>query len=171
MMPRSHLVPLSSKPFFDKQDLTPPSYAMVTKGRSSPSKCSWDDPVFRIPKIKVNPLTPRKKGDPLPTGRYILPMAPLAVHLPWPTQTGTLSPILMVIDMTDEPLTTSGETSSVCPQLVQLESQMQVKMSGGMPALQCRLGRRIMSGAHNKKRKESRRLGPVVANYQQSKEA
>jgi hypothetical protein len=171
MMPCSHSVPLSSKPFFDKQDLTPPSYATVTKGRSSPSKCSWDDPVFRIPKIKVNPPTLRRKGDPLPMGRYIPPMAPLAVRLPWPTQTGTLSPVLMIIDLTDEPLMTSGGTSSTHLQSVQLEGQMQVKMSGGMPALRCKLGGRIMSGAQDEKRKESRRLGPVVANYQQSKEA
>jgi hypothetical protein len=139
---------------------------MVTKGRSSPSKCSWDDPVFRIPKIEVNPLTPRKKGDPLPMGHYIPPMAPLAACLPQPTQTGVLSPTPMIIDLTNEPLTTSGETSSAHPQSVQLESQMQVKMGGGMPVLQCKLGGRITSGAHDEKRKESRRLGPVVANYQ-----
>jgi hypothetical protein len=48
---------------------------------------------------------------------------------------------------------------------------MQVKTSGGMPVLQCKLGGRITSGAHDEKRKESRRLGPVIANYQQSKEA
>jgi hypothetical protein len=115
MMPHLHSAPLSSKPFFDKQDLTPPSYATVTKGRSSPLKCSWDNPVFRIPKIKVNPLTPRRKGDPLLMGRYIPPMAPLAAHLPCPTQMGTLLPIQTVIDLTDEPLMTSGETSSAHP--------------------------------------------------------
>jgi hypothetical protein len=170
-MPRSHLVPLSSKAFFDKQDLTPPSYTTVTKGRSSPSRCSWDDPAFRIPKIEVNPPTPRRKGDPLLTGRYIPPMAPLEACLPRPTQTGTLSPAPTIIDLTDEPSMTSGGASSVHPQLVQLESQMQVKTSGGMPMLWCRLGGRIMSGAHDERRKESKRLGPVVANYQQSKEA
>jgi hypothetical protein len=143
----------------------------VTKGRSSPSKCSWDDPVFRIPKIKVNPPTPRKKGDPLPTGQYIPPMAPLEVHLPWPTQTGNLSPMPMIIDLTEEPSMKSGEASSAHLPSVQLESQMQVRTSGGMPVLQCKLGGRIMSGAHDERRKESRRLGPVVANYQQSKEA
>jgi hypothetical protein len=76
----------------------------------------------------------------------------------------------MIIDLTNEPLTTSGETSSAPPQSLQLESQMQVKMSGGTPMLWCKLGGRITSGAHNKKRRESRRL-LVVANYQQSKEA
>jgi hypothetical protein len=170
-MPHSHLVPLSSKPFFNKLDLTPPSYMTVTKGRSSPSKCSWDNPVFNIPKIEVNPPTPRKRGDPLLTGRYILPMAPLVVHLPQPTQMGNLSLMPTIIDLTNKPLMTSGEPSSMHPQLVQLESQMQVKMSGGMPALWCKLGGRITSEAHNKKRRESRWLGPVVANYQQSKEA
>jgi hypothetical protein len=143
----------------------------VTKGRSSPSRCSLGDPVFKIPKIEVNPLTPRKRGDPLPMGRYIPPMAPLEARLPWPTQMGTLSPMPMIIDLTDEPSTTSGRMSSVHPQPVQLESQMQVKMSGGTPLLWCRLGGRITSGAHDEKRKESRQLGPVVANYQQSKEA
>jgi hypothetical protein len=133
-------------------------------------KCSWDDPVFRIPKIKVNPLTPRRKGDPLPMGRHIPPMAPLAAHLPRPTQMGTLSPIPVVINLTNKPLMTSGETSSAHLQSVQLESQMQVKTSGGTPALWCKLGGRITSGAHDEKRKESRWLGPVVANYQQSKE-
>jgi hypothetical protein len=98
-------------------------------------------------------------------------MALLEAHLPWPTQTGTISPIPTIIDLTDEPSTTSGGTSSAPPQLVQLESQMQVKTSGGMPTLRCKLGGRITSGAHDKKRKESRHLGPVVANYQQSKEA
>jgi hypothetical protein len=170
-MPHSHSVPLLSKPFFDKQDLTLPSYTMVTQGRWSPSRCSSGNPAFNIPKIKVNPLTPRKRGDPLPTGRYILPIAPLEARLPWPTQMGTLSPMPTVIDLTDKPLMTSGEASSACPQLVQLESQMQVKTSGGMPALWCKLGGRITSGAHDEKRKESRRLRPVVANYQQSKEA
>jgi hypothetical protein len=171
MMPRSHSVPLSSKPFFNKQDLTPPSYVTVTKGRWSPSRCSLGDPAFNIPKIEVNPPTPRKRGNPLPTGRYILPMAPLTAHLPWPTQMGHLSPMTTVINLTDEPLMTSGEPSSAHPQLVQLESQMQVKMSGGTPALWCKLGGRIMSGAHDEARRESRWLGPVVANYQQSKEA
>jgi hypothetical protein len=171
MMPHSHSVPLSSKPFFASQDLTPPSYVTVTKGRSSPSKCSWDDPVFRIPKIEVNPPTPRKRGDPLPMGRYIPPMALLEARLPWPTQMGTLSLIPTIIDLTDEPSTTSGGMSSVHPQAVQLESQMQVKTSGGTPLLRCKLGGRITSGAHDNKRKESRRLGPVIANYQQSKEA
>jgi hypothetical protein len=170
-MPCSHLVPLSSKPFFDKQDPTPPSYATVTKGRWSPSRCSSGDPVFNIPKIKVNPLTLRKRGDPLLMGRHIPPMAPLAARLPQPTQMGILSPMMMVIDLTDEPSTMSGGTSSAHPQSVQLESQMQVKMSGGTPVLWCKLGGRIMSGAHDEKRKESRQLGPVVANYQQSKEA
>jgi hypothetical protein len=170
-MPRSHLVLLSSKPFFNKQDLTPPSYATVTKGRSSPSRCSWDDPVFRIPKIEVNPPTPRKRGDPLLMGCYIPPMAPLEACLPRPTQTGTLSPMAMVIDLTDEPSMTSGGTSSAHPQSVQLESQMQVKMSGGTLVLRCKLGGRITSGAHDERRKESRWLGPVIANYQQSKEA
>jgi hypothetical protein len=155
-MPRSHLVPLSSKPFFDKQDLTPPSSATVTKGRSSPSKCSWDNPVFRIPKIEVNPLTPKKRGDPLPMGWHIPPMGPLTARLPCPTQMGTLSPMPTVINLTDEPLMISGGTSSAHLQSVQLESQMQVKMSGGMPALWCKLGGRITSGAHDKKRKVSR---------------
>jgi hypothetical protein len=77
----------------------------------------------------------------------------------------------MIIDLTNKPLTTSGGTSSAHPQSVQLESQMQVKTSGGTPMLRCKLGGRITSGAHDEKRKESRRLGPVVANYQQSKEA
>jgi hypothetical protein len=155
-MSRSHSVPLLCKAFFTKQDPTPPSYAMVTQGRSSPSKCSWGDPAFRIPKIEVNPLTPKKKGDPLPKGRYIPPMAPLEAHLPQPTQMGTLSPIPMIIDLTDKPSMTSGGTSLAHPQSVQLESQMQVKMSGGTPMLRCKLGGRITSGAHNEKRKESR---------------
>jgi hypothetical protein len=77
----------------------------------------------------------------------------------------------MVINLTDEPSMTSGEPSLAHAQPVQLESQMQVKMSGGTLALQCRTGGRIMSGAHNKERRKSRQLGPVVANYQQSKEA
>jgi hypothetical protein len=98
-------------------------------------------------------------------------MAPLEAHLPQPTQMGTLSPMLTIINLTNEPSTTSGGPSSAHPQSVQLESQMQVRMSGGMPALQCKLGGRITSGAHNEKRKESRWLGPVIANYQQSKEA
>jgi hypothetical protein len=129
-----------------------------------------DDPVFRIPKIEVNPPTPRKMGDPLPTGRYIPPMALLEVHLPRPTQTGNLSPVLTIIDLTDEPLMTSGGTSSVTPQSVQLESQMQVKTSGGTQQLRCKLGGRITSGAHDEERKKSRWL-PIIANYQQSKEA
>jgi hypothetical protein len=129
---------------------------MVTKGRWSPSRCSSGDPAFKIPKIEVNPPTPRKRGNPLLTGHYIPPMAPLKVCLPQPTQTGHFSPMMMVIDLTDEPLTMSGEPSSACPQPVQLESQMQVKTSGGMPVLQCRLGGRITSGAHDKKRRESR---------------
>jgi hypothetical protein len=134
-------------------------------------RCSLGDPVFNIPKIKVNPPTLRKRGDPLLMGCHIPPMAPLTAHLPWPTQMGHFSPMLTVIDLTDEPLMMSGEPSSACPQGVQLESQMQVKMSGGMPVLQCKLGGRIMSGAHNEERRKSRWLGPVVANYQQSKEA
>jgi hypothetical protein len=170
-MPRSHSVPLSSKPFFDKQDLTPPSYMMVTRGRSSPSRCSLGDPAFKIPKIEVNPLTLRKKGNPLLMGHYIPPMAPLTAYLPQPTQMGNLSPMVTIINLTDEPLTMPGEPSSACPQLVQLESQMQVKMSGGMPALQCKLGGRITSGAHDEERRKSKQLGPVIANYQQSKEA
>jgi hypothetical protein len=132
-------------------------------------RCSWDDPAFVIPKIEVNPPTLKKRGDPLPMGRYIPPMAPLKARLPRPTQMGTISP--MIIDLTNEPLTTSGETSLAPPQSLQLESQMQVKTSGGTPMLQCRLGGRITSGAHDEKRKESRRPGPVIANYQQSKEA
>jgi hypothetical protein len=156
MMPQSHSVPLSSKPFFNKQDLTPPSYAMVTKGRWSPSRCSLGDPAFNIPKIEVNPPTLRKRGEALPTGCYIPPMAPLKARLPQPTQTGTLSPMPTIIDLTDEPSTKSGEPSSAHPHLVKLESQMQVKMSGGTPALWCKLGGRIMSGAHDEKRKESR---------------
>jgi hypothetical protein len=171
MMPRSHSVLLLSKPFFDKQDLTPPSYMMVTKGRWSPLRCSSGNPAFNIPKIEVNPLTLRKRGKALPMGHYIPPMAPLEAHLPWPTQMGILSPMLMIIDLTNEPSMKSGEPSSACPHLVELESQMQVKMSGGTPALWCKLGGRIMSGAHNEKRREARQLGPVIANYQQSKEA
>jgi hypothetical protein len=93
-------------------------------------------------------------------------MAPLEACLPWPTQMGNLSPMPMVIDLTNEPSMTSGETSSAHLQSAQLESQMQVKMSGGTPKLCCRLG-----GAHNEKRKEFRWLRPVIANYQQSKEA
>jgi hypothetical protein len=170
-MPRSHSVPLSSKAFFDRPDPTPPSYATVTKGRSSPLKCSWGDPVFRIPKIEVDPPTPKKRGDPLLMGRYIPPMALLKARLPRPTQMGTLSPILTIIDLTDKPSTTSGGTSLAPHLSVQLESQMQVKMSGGTLTLWCKLGGRITSGAHDDKRKESRWLGPVVANYQQSKEA
>jgi hypothetical protein len=134
-------------------------------------RCSSGDPAFNIPKIKVNPLTPRKRGEALPMGHYIPPMAPLKAHLPQPTQMGILSPMPMIIDLTDEPSTKSGEPSSAHPHLVELESQMQVKTSGETPALRCKLGGRITSGAHDEKRRESRRLGPVVANYQQSKEA
>jgi hypothetical protein len=79
--------------------------------------------------------------------------------------------MVMIIDLTDEPSMTSGEPSSAHAQPVQLESQMQVKMSGGTLALQCRTGGRITSGAHDKERRKSRQLGPVVVNYQQSKEA
>jgi hypothetical protein len=121
MMPRSHLVLLSSKPFFNKVDLTPPSYATVTRGLSSPSKCS-SDPVFNIPKIEVNPPTLRKRGSPLPVGHHIPPMAPLAVCLQQPTQMDQLPPMAMIIDLTDKPSMTSGEPSSAHAQPVQLES-------------------------------------------------
>jgi hypothetical protein len=76
-----------------------------------------------------------------------------------------------IIDLTNEPSMTSGEPSLACNQPVQLESQMQVKMSGGTLALQCRTGGRITSGAHDEERRKSRQLRPVVVNYQQSKEA
>jgi hypothetical protein len=155
MMPHSHLVPLSSKPFFDKVDPTPLSYAMVTRGLSSPSKCS-SDPIFNIPEIEVRPPALRKRGSPLPVGCHILPMAPLAARLPWPTQMDHLPVIAMIINLTDKPSMMSEEPSLACIQPVQLESQMQVKMSGGTLVLQCRTGGRITSGAHNEERRKSR---------------
>jgi hypothetical protein len=155
MMPCSHSVLLSSKPFFDKVDLTPPLYATVTRGLSSPLKCS-SNPVFNIPKIEVNPPTLRKRGSPLPVGHHIPPMAPLAARLQWPTQMDQLPLMVTIIDLTNKPLMTSGEPSSAHTQPVQLESQMQVKMSGGMLVLQCRTGGRITSGAYDEERRKSR---------------
>jgi hypothetical protein len=143
---------------------------MVTKGVWSPLRCSLD-PTFNIPRIEVNPLTLRKRGSPLPVGCHIPPMAPLSVHLPWPTQMNPLPSMMTIINLTEEPLTMAGGPSSACPQPVELESQMQVKTSGGTLALQCRTGGRIMSGAHNKAQRKSRWLGSVGANYQQSKES
>jgi hypothetical protein len=169
MMPHSHSVLLSSKPFFDKVDLTPPSYMMVTRGLSSPSKCC-SDPIFNIPKIEVNPPTPRKRGSPPPVGCHIPPMAPLSVRLQWPSPMDHLPVMTTIINLTNEPSMTSGEPSSARIQPAQLESQMQVKTSGGTLGLQCRTGGRITSGAHDEERRKSRRLGPVGANYQQSKE-
>jgi hypothetical protein len=155
MMPCSLLVLLPSKPFFVREDPTPPSYTAVTKGLWSPLKCSLD-PIFNIPKIKVEPPTPRKRGSPLLMGHHIPPVAPLSAHLSWPTQNDHLPAMVMVTDLTEEPLMKSGEPSSACHQPVEMESQMQVKTSGGMLGLQCRTGGRIMSGAHDKARRKSR---------------
>jgi hypothetical protein len=154
MMPHSHSVPLSSKPFFDKQDLTPPSYATVTRGPSSPLRCS-SDPIFKIPKIEVNPPTLRKRGSPLPVGHHIPPMAPLSMCLPRPTQV-SYPPPAMIIDLMDELSMIPGEQSSAHDQPAQFKSQMQVKTSGGMLGLQLRTGGRITSGAHDKERRKSR---------------
>jgi hypothetical protein len=82
-----------------------------------------------------------------------------------------LPPMAMIINLTDEPSMKPGEPSSARHQPVELESQMQVKTSGGMLVLQCRTGGRIMSGAHDEAQRKSRQLGPVGANYQQSKES
>jgi hypothetical protein len=57
--------------------------------------------------------------------------------------------MVTIIDLTKEPLMRSGELSSAHHQPVELESQMQVKMSGGMLRLWCRTGGRIMSGAYD----------------------
>jgi hypothetical protein len=162
-MPCAHSLLLLTKLSSAKEDPTPPSYTTVTRGLWSQSRCS-SDPTFVIPRIEVNPPTPRKKGSPLPMGCHILPMAPLSACLPQPTQKDCLPLMTMIINLT-------GEPSSAHHQQVKLESQMQVKMSGGMLGLQCRTGGRIMSGAHDEARRKSRRLGPVGANYQQSKES
>jgi hypothetical protein len=114
------------------------------------------DPVFKIPKIEVNPPTLRKRGKPLLIGRHILPMAPLSAHLPWPTQVDHHPAVETIIDLTNKPLMKSGEPSSAHHQLVELESQMQVKTSGGMLGLWCRAGGRIMTRGYNKLTKKSR---------------
>jgi hypothetical protein len=170
MMPHAHSLLLLTKPSFVKEDPTPLSYAMVTKGLWSQSRCSLD-PIFDIPKIEVNPPTLRKRGSPLLRGRHIPPMAPLSVRLPQPTPIDHLPSMAMIIDLTEEPSIKSGEPSSACHQPVKLESQMQVKTSGGMLGLWCRTGGRIMSGAHDEVRRKSRWLGPVGVDYQQSKES
>jgi hypothetical protein len=119
----------------------------------------------------VNPPTQRKRGSPLLRGCHIPPMAPLSVHLPWPTLMDHPPSMAMIINLTKEPSMTSGGPSLAHHQPVELKSQMQVKMSGGTLGLQCRTGGRIMSGAHNKARRKSRQLGPVGVGYQQSKES
>jgi hypothetical protein len=170
MMPCAHSLLLLTKPSSVKEDLTPPLYTMVTKGLWSQLRCS-SDPTFNIPKIEVNPPTPRKRGSPLLRGCHISPMAPLSVHLPQPTLMDHPPPMATIIDLTEEPSMTSGGPSSAHHQPVKLESQMQVKMSGGMLGLWCRTGGRIMSGAHNEVRRKFRWLGPIGAGYQQSKES
>jgi hypothetical protein len=64
--------------------------------------------------------------------------------------------MVMIIDLTREPSMRSREPSSAHHQPVELESQMQVKMSGGTLGLWCRTGGRIMSGAYNEARRNSR---------------
>jgi hypothetical protein len=64
--------------------------------------------------------------------------------------------MVMIIDLTDKPSMKPGESSSAHHQPVELESQMQVKMSGGTLVLQCRTRGRITSGAHDKAQRKSR---------------
>jgi hypothetical protein len=135
-MPHAHSIPLSFRPGSGKEDPTPPSYALVTRGLSSPSKC-FSDPIFNIPKIKVKPPTPRKRSEPLLKGRHLPPMAPLSTRLPWPTQVNHHLLMGVIIDLTND------EGPSSVPQPMEVESQMQVKTSGGMPRLCCRPGGRI----------------------------
>jgi hypothetical protein len=75
----------------------------------------YHEQVFNIPKIEVKPATLRKRGEALPTGRYIPPMAPLATHLKRPSPADHLPPIATVIDLTEEMPMKHGEPSSVSP--------------------------------------------------------
>jgi hypothetical protein len=53
-----------------------------------------------------------------------------------------------IIDLTEGPSMRSGKPSSVRLLLTTVESQFQVKMSGGMLRLQCRAGGRITTGGY-----------------------
>jgi hypothetical protein len=55
-----------------------------------------------------------------------------------------------IINLTEEPSMMLGRPSSKKTMMVTVESQMQVKTSGGMPGLQCRAGGRIMTGGYIK---------------------
>jgi hypothetical protein len=127
-------------------------------------RCSAD-PAFNVPKIEVMPPTLRKAGEALPKGRHIPPMAPLTARLPRPVS--HLPSIATVIDLMMEEGEMSmkhGEPSSVSPPRPELQSQMQIKASGGALSLRCRAGGRMTTGGS--------KLRPlVVANYQQSKES
>jgi hypothetical protein len=169
-MPRAHSVLLPSRPSFRKEDHTPPSYAMVTHGQWLPLKCSLD-PTFNISEIKVKPLTLKRKSKPLPMGRYLPPMAPLSVCLPWPTQADHQPAVEVVIDLTNKPSMKYGEPSSAHHQPAKVESTMQVKMSGGTPRLCCRPGGRIMTGGYVEPTTPPRQVAPAGANYQWSQES
>jgi hypothetical protein len=57
------------------------------------------------------------------------------------------------------------------PTTAMVESQMQVRMSGGMLKLQCRVGGKIMTGGYLELTVKSRWVAPASANYLQSKES
>jgi hypothetical protein len=107
-------------------------------------------------------LSPKKRSEPLPLGRYLPPMAPLTAQLAPPSHLTltSLSTLLMIIDLMEEPVTSTPNKKE--------SRENQAEMSGGTLKLQCKFGGRMTTRGYVMQTSESKEVVPVGANYKQS---
>jgi hypothetical protein len=112
----------------------------------------------------VKAPSPKKRSEPLPLGRYLPPMAPLAARLAPPSHltSTSLSTLPTIIDLTEEPVTSTPDKKE--------SRENQAEMSDGTPKLRCKLGGRMTTRQYIMQTRESKRAVPVGANYKQSRE-
>jgi hypothetical protein len=82
-----------------------------------------------IPEIEVKAPSPKKRSEPLPQGRYLPPMAPLAAQLAPPSHltSTSLSTLPMIIDLMEELVTSTPNKKE--------SRENQAEMSDGTPKL------------------------------------
>jgi hypothetical protein len=158
-MPRAQSVPLPTRPSLP-WDPSPPSYADIARRASN-----LKDPNLRIPKIEAKVLSPRKRNEPLPQGRYLPPMAPLAAQLAPPPHSTSPSTPPTIIDLTEEP---SPPTIIDLTEEPSTPNKKESRENQAEPKLKCRFGGRMTTRGHIMQTRDSKRAVPVGAKYKHS---
>jgi hypothetical protein len=141
-MPQAQSVPLSTHSFLPWNP-SPPSYANIAQH-------AFKDPNLCIPMIEVKVPSPKKRCKPLPLGRYLPPMAPLAAQLAAPSHltSPSLSTLPIIINLTEELVTSTPDKKE--------SRENQAEMSDGMPKLWCKFRGRMTTRGHVMQTRESK---------------